>query len=73
MTNDDSIEKLTVKHEDLKRIESFSTMLIAMSESYNLPEPVSLVISDLADMSESIRMSALVHESIKPALIEASS
>lgn len=71
MTTDNST--LTVRETDLKKIESFTSTLLAMADSYELPEPFHLVLNDLADEAETTRMSALLDKEVKPKLVEASS
>jgi len=73
MTTNNSTQTLTVAETDLKKIESFTSSLLAMADAYDLPESFEYLLNDLADKAETIRMSALLDKELKPKLVEASS
>lgn len=65
MTNQDSNLLLTVPEDDLKKIESFSMSLLSMTNTYDLPESLVLLINDLVDEAETVRHRALFNYHVK--------
>ena len=58
-------KKYKVRKSDLQRLEALSMTLISMSEAYDLPEQVKLVIEDIADQSEYISSLHLLEKHLK--------